>query len=966
MAKFIKTTLPKIISRANKDISAIIESDLVTESNLLKKLVDHVAKSNKKIAKDRDKRMQDTKDKIDEFDSKVAHLNQEIDEIDHETLIRQLNQMLKTKEDVFKAKQSLRFYEASKLPKTINLLEEQTKQIQENLLAAQHNISTRTFQFTTSANQFFSYVHHAANKVTNIMVDEYIKKMESIRNEASSLETLKTDLFSKEKQIEQLRNDLLKTLSDASLVNGLTLYTENSDEDIDQKIESEFIEKKQTLIDSMQALYEQYTKEQTKIKDDFFAYEQRMSKELHESHQEQINKESMAREDTKIELKNIKFMIMEAEKKQDYRQVKSLIREYDKAEEKLSKSEISRIEDELDRLTTKEHTATLEKLYNLEQQYIKSKSDKELSLALLNIYHEQDKHNYLLQTDYEQLLKDQQNINNQLLQTKAFYDQYKKAKFEVIKIRFDIRLLELDILKNHEQSKLTFMNDIEELITKLNEQINQYVTKIKDIEEQKYNDMIDAIFQIKQSLLKIDLEKQLITIDHRIMNRQNERLIQSEKVKDQREQKIITLESQIEVALKEKELQLIKVKSLYEYEKRLAEEQVSRISGGIDVNDAFVKTTLENQLLFAEQQIKCAKGEYDIRLESIQLTKEQEISYALQKLEQHKHHYDQEIEKLEKIRKDQLEDLDYKMMLFTSPADHRKFLKQKEELTNDINEKIDEIEQQIRNDHQITRYQQMIDKANSRFEKAQDDAMLLRDQTIQSFQALYDKTKEKYDDLEETSHSEESKNLTPVLNNQALSKAHERLEQATKEAEEFYQERISEPEILINQYRTEIEEFTRSDTDDEFIVKQTELKEELKQEFITNEQMIIDRSKEEKQQFQSSFANMTIEQMNKEDYLRSTTDIEKNYQTLRHQEEKRARHLENELDTLLKDEQQTIEKTMSHIDTKFGALIKNYKSYLKTASKGINKQEREIKKEANRQLKLELADAKKNLELKKN
>ena len=965
MAKFIKSTLPKIISRANKDISAIIESDLVSESNLLKKLVDHVAKSNKKIAKDRDKRMQETKDKIDQYDSQVANLNQEIEDIDHETLLRQLNQMLKTKDDVFKAKQALRFYEASKSPKTIALLQEQTERIQKDLLEVFENITARSFQFTSSANQFFTYVHHQASLVTNRMVEEYIEKTESIRKEANALEERKKALFTNEKNIENQRNTLIKTLEDSSLIQGLTLYNASSDADIDAQIESEFAEKKEALEQSILKLEEDYNNEQRAIKDAFFDFEQNISKELHEQHQEQIAKEATMHEDAKEELKNIKFNIMEAEKQQDYRKVKSLIRTYDRIEQRLSSSEISKVEDELEALTTKEHQATLQKLYQLEQSFIQDKMDKELELALLNIYHTQDKQNYLLQSDYDQLQKDQAMLKDLFINVKGFYGFYKEAKFETIKQRYELRLAELDILKNHEQSKITFMNDIEDLTSKLTDQLNKYIAKIKDIEESKYADTIDAIYQIKQSLLKIDLEKQMITIDHRIMNRQNERLIQSEKEKDQKEQKIISLEAQIEVALKEKELQLIKVKSLYEYEKRLAEEQVSRISGGIDVNDAFVKTTLESQLLFAEQQIKCAKGEYDIRLESIQLTKEQEISYAMQKLEQYKHHYDQEIEKLEKVRTDKLEDLDYKMMLFTSASDQRKFIKQKEELQTDIDQKIQDIEKQIAQDERITRYQQMIDKANSRFDLAQKDAEQLRDQTIESFQSLYDKTKEKYDELEESSHSEESKNLTPVLNNQALSKAHERLEQATKEAEEFYQERIKEPKLLIKQYTDEIEHLTTSYEDDEFIVKQSALKEELKQAFIENEQTLIELANQDKEDFQTTLNELHISSLDKEAFLRTEEDINHNYASLHKEEEKRMQDQKQDLEHLLKDEIQTVDKTIAHFDGQFQSLIKNYKAYLRMASKGIQKQVKEVRKEASKQLKAALADAKKNIDLKK-
>jgi ribosomal protein L22 len=71
------------------------------------------------------------------------------------------------------------------------------------------------------------------------------------------------------------------------------------------------------------------------------------------------------------------------------------------------------------------------------------------------------------------------------------------------------------------------------------------------------------------------------------------------------------------------------------------------------------------------------------------------------------------------------------------------------------------------------------------------------------------------------------------------------------------------------------------------------------------------------------------------------------------------------LDTLINTELELLDKTITHYDAKFSTLIKDYKNYLKMASKGIQKQEREIKKEASKLLKQSLENAKKNLDFKK-
>ena len=110
---------------------------------------------------------------------------------------------------------------------------------------------------------------------------------------------------------------------------------------------------------------------------------------------------------------------------------------------------------------------------------------------------------------------------------------------------------------------------------------------------------------------------------------------------------------------------------MYENERGLAEEQVERINIGVQVNDAFVRTTLRNQMLFAQQQINAADSEYDIRVESIALTNSQEVKYANKKIEYYRQRYEYDKNKLTKELDDKIEDLSYKLILFTGDKEHK-------------------------------------------------------------------------------------------------------------------------------------------------------------------------------------------------------------------------------------------------------------------------------------------------------
>ena len=274
---------------------------------------------------------------------------------------------------------------------------------------------------------------------------------------------------------------------------------------------------------------------------------------------------------------------------------------------------------------------------------------------------------------------------------------------ELYALKTELRIKELELMKENELLDNTLHNQFRDLLTELKEVEHKRILTLQDNGSNHEIIRLKQQYQINKTVLDLQLDKELTDIDKLILKKRNESLIRIEKIKEDANSEVIYQESLIKIAQKEHELQLIKVKSLYENERSLAEEQVERINLGVQVNDVFVKTTLENQLLFASQQIKCAESEYDIRIESIALTKEQELAYANKKIDYYRQKYEYEKSKIRKELNDKLEDLNYKLLLFTEKKDNQQIQSQINELTERYQSMIDEIEEQEEHDKKIKR-----------------------------------------------------------------------------------------------------------------------------------------------------------------------------------------------------------------------------------------------------------------------
>jgi len=528
-------------------------------------------------------------------------------------------------------------------------------------------------------------------------------------------------------------------------------------------------------------------------------------------------------------------------------------------------------------------------------------------------------------------------------------------------------------MKSNELRENSFIEDFKVLLQDLKSVEHKRILTLQEHVSNHELIKIEQQFHIGKTVLDLKLSKELSDIDKLILKTRNESLIKIEKMKEDANSEIIYHESLIKIAQKERELQLVKVHSLYGNERSLAEEQVERINMGIQVNDAFVKTTLQNQLLFAQQQIKCAESEFEIRVENINLTKEQELAYANKKIDYYRQKYEYEKSKINKELEDKLEDLNFKLLLFTDKKENASIQAQIDTLRERFQKMIDEIEVQEQKDEQIKRYETVIAATESRAAQAVEEAVALKDQTTDAFETLYDQTRLKYDQLESSTHSQDTVGIMPLLNSGAISSADERLQRAIKEAEELYEDRILKPNEIILKTKEILLEMTKDEETEKFILRQKDIKhkkieehaellEELHQD---REQSLasatdeVDRGKliqeKELEQEQEVLYNSPL--------YRTEDNINKDYVVLMDKERSYYKEELARIDSYIKEQVTKHTKILKETQQWIKSTVKPYKKYMRRATRGLNAEKRELIRKNKRVLKKALSDNEDNFEI---
>ncbi len=961
MAKVFKSSLPKVISKANKDISLIIENDIASESKLLKDLVDQVLNANLEIKKKNNQRITETKRKLAELDEQITDLNSSIDLVDRETVIQQLNEMIDAENKIFAARQEIRFFENEKSPERIDNLDT----IYKDLISSIQKVNVYEERFRdgliNSNNLLFDKQVEITNEIISLMDDLFDRKSDYVNNELAKMKEISDNVI----ELENYFNNYINSNLDVCMSFGdlsTAIFSEVDDDlFITEKIKTHHENTINEINETLEKIKTTYEAKKAEIEQKYLDYEQSVNEKLEAKNLQLLEQERKQQELIDEKLKSIRLQIIHAEKNNKIGTIQKLMKQFEKVEKSKSEKVTKKVSKEASAITKKMHLKSINQLETLELKYVTDLNKSEHALVLEQIKFEEAKILYKIKSDLQALQGDLDINKKRMINLKDFLDTKVDVSKKIYDFKLNLRHKELQIMKDNELLEQSLIHSFKELLIALKNVENARIIALKENLNNHTIIKIEQEFQVKKSIELIKLDQELMHLDKLILKMRNETLIKNEKIKEEANSEIIYQQSLIDIANKERDLQLVKVTSLYENERNLAEEQIERINLGVKVNDAFVKTTLENQLLFASQQIQCAESEHDIRVESINLTNAQELQYANKKINYYRQKYDYEKSKINKELNDKLEDLNYKLLLFTDQKDNREIKVKIKALKEKYYAMIEDIEKVEMEDEEIIRYEKVIEAANKRAEEAIGEALSLKNQTIDSFQILYDQTKQKYDLIKETDQTEETRGIMPVLNNTAVSSANSRLQKATEEAEMLFKEKIIVPQKKIEETKAKLVELISNKEADQFVEEQIAIKNQK----IVEHQGLIKKLEEDKEKALQAIEK-ELEQVNDLNKLktlnletmiftdtkyRNENDIEKDYLELFAIETTKHQAYINEIIEFRTTRLKKQEKILKDTNTLIKQTFKPYKKYIRFASKGLNAKKKELAKEYNKKLK---------------
>jgi len=948
MAKKDSTNVPSVLSKANRDISTILEQDMRKESELLKDLVDKVLQSNLEVKQRNARRIEETQEKLRDLNEQIEGLNVAIDLVDRETVVEQLNEMIDAENKIFKARQEIRYFENENLPDRIKQLDDIYYELTATISKEDQEEQFR-HMLLKSNEMYIEKQLEVTNKINETMEQVFADKKEFIDATLYKLRSHSRELTNKEDLIQEY---LTVTINECTniLMNSKGHFSLEDDDVI--RLEDLTVKHEEKIVwfqDEINRLQAEYDKKREKLIKDYKYFEKNIDRELEKENKKQLEEERKARIEVEEQLKHLKLAMMQASQKGQLDKAADYLKQYDELEKNSKSSTTTAVAKQKEKMTSDKRNEVIKALDELDKSYFTEINELELESQIEEIEFEESKVLFKFQNDYDGLVGIKDDAKDQINFLRSFISNQIELRKELAILKLEIREKELGILQESELRELELIDVFKELLFEIKETEQKRIKLLQQNTNTHKIIQLEQEYKLKQAILDIKLEQEVSRIDKEILVKRNETLITHEKLKEEFSSEIMYQESLIKVAQKEHELQLIKVKSLYENERSLAEEQKERINIGVQVNDAFVRTTLKNQMLFAQQQIHAADSEYDIRVEQIALTNSQEVKYANKKIEYYKQRYEYDKNKLQKELDDKIEDLSYKLLLFTGDKEHKEIQDKIDKIKSHYEAIIKEIDDREQKDKNILRYEKVIRDAEQRKVQAILEADALKKQTSSSFEELLEITKERYAQLEETDNEDVSGGLVPLLNSSAISSADSRLQTAIKEADELYAERIIEPEDRIKEMQNKIYNLTRSDEAEQYINE----KKEIKRIMIKSHKEEVDKLLREKQELIAPLWEHEVKDdvdINKDDVdvdivpYRTQKLIEQDYKNLVNVERENFESTIELLTNYTRDTQLRLIELEQTLTKAIQSAIDPYKKFLDNATKDTAKQKQDIRK----------------------
>lgn len=944
MARKKESSLPKVIQDEDHSISTILEQDMLEESRLLKQLVDDVLQANMEIKERNSERIFNTRQRLEALDQEIDALNDNIDRVDRDTVLEQLNYMIDSENIIYTNLKEIRFYEANTLPTRLTQYEDLYNAFLESVLSIKNTEQNYGQMFKDENKALFDKQKEITEDIISHFITNHTKKLGEIKDAQDGLTPLKDS-------IQDLENDYFNFVEDShqQLVDlkATSTSTYNQKEPLESSLDVIYKQRREDVKQAKENLKPRFDQQRKELVASYHEQVKLIEEEIGNKNRSEVEQERVELEKKNAELQRIKRDIITAEKKRNNRQVQALMREYDQIQRSKKSKYVNQAERERESRLTSLLDKTTASLKALQIKFETDAIEEDKKLRLLDVELEEDKMLYAIKSERDALDTDITITTESMAILKSLYDKRKEMLTSIYTKRRDLRIKELNIMRQYEYQEYTdlsfygaLLNDLQQVEEK---RLNTLLQNQPSFEKMK----IYQNYFVEAEKIELEFYQNVHDLDRKILTRENNSIANIEKQKESIGSEIIYQESLIAVAKKENELQRIKVDALYENERNLAEEQANRIELGIKVNDKFVESTLSNQLLFAKQQIHCAESEYKIRLENIELTREQELTFANKKINYFKQQYDYEISQLEKAKEDKLEDLKYKLLLFTSKKDSNRINAQINKIEAEYDAQIDAIIEKREVDPEIKRFQSIMEDTNNRADQAMTEAETLKQETVGAFETLYTQTEQKINAMKKTKQAASTQGIVPLLNGESVSNAETRLQKAIEEADTLYDDQVKIPLQKISALNEELLRITKDDETKVFVESLKQKKTELYESFIA--------SKAKMEQERDQLLSQLNERIQSQEYIkldastiapvyRSKVDIDKDYNGLESREKVKAtaelKALKKHYRTIKRKQNKDLRKSLKLAKR----AVNEYNKHIRLSTRDLSKAKTDIEK----------------------
>ena len=358
-----------------------------------------------------------------------------------------------------------------------------------------------------------------------------------------------------------------------------------------------------------------------------------------------------------------------------------------------------------------------------------------------------------------------------------------------------------------------YLNQMAELVSNYRKQLKNALDVL--VEESKYI----RLFSQKQMLIlnyhieRFDLIKKEIAaaIDKTSKDVSAKDLIAIEGLrrKEKLLSSIIENEILIENARNEYNIQVEKAQTFYQHDQSINEVQNFRLDSSVDVTKAMIKALIQRQANFAKQQLLFTEEEYISRLRHIETLYNQEIAYLKDQIELYKTPYLEQIEKKSNEHTIRLDEIRKRMNIFVQPKYVNKL---KEEEAQEIRsfEKIQiQINTDMALDDTIVKYTNQMNETLKQKEQALEDALNIRNKSLETFNELKLDSESKLEAFEKT--IELPKQL-PIFDRETVDLSKQRLESALDYAQKLLNEKLEKPIKYLEELTKEYERY-QNETD---------------------------------------------------------------------------------------------------------------------------------------------------------